>query len=70
MNKQFVIQFFLADNREDYVILEKLKWDSMENKDKLDYICIDEDYEEVETTKYRIIDSTTRSLLLGLGLGR
>ena len=76
MKNQFVILHFVAKTLlsdipvNDYVIIPKFKFDEMEHKDRQLYIMEDTNYIEVEETDMYIIDMSTHSLLLGLGLGR
>ena len=76
MKNQFVILHFVGQTLlsaipiEDYGILPKFKFDEMEHRDRQLYIMEDTNYIAVEETDMYIIDMSTHSLLLGLGLGR
>ena len=76
MKNQFVILHFVARTFlsyilvNDYVIIPKFKFDEMEQRDRKLYIMEDTNYIDVEETDMYIIDMSTHSLLLGLGLGR
>ena len=76
MKNQFVILHFVAKTLlsdipvNDYVIIPRLNLTKWSIEDRQLYIMEDTNYIEVEETDMYIIDMSTHSLLLGLGLGR
>ena len=70
MKNQFVIQYFIADGIEDYIIIPKFKFDEMEHTEILLYIIEDTYIQEIELLDIYIIDMSTYSLLNSLRLGK